>query len=54
MITIVEKQHRVDRHGNEFKNAKQKISFRDKVDTSARVCDVYLVESYKKHNIDTT
>ena len=29
---------------------RHKIMFRDKVDKNTRICDVYLVESYKKYN----
>ena len=41
---------RRDRQGTEIKNGKHKIAFRDKVKQNERVCDVYLVESYKKYN----
>ena len=53
---------RADRNGQDIANVgkscnftnkertSHKISFRDKVQTGTRVCDVHLVESYKKYN----
>ena len=42
---------RRDSAGNSIRGAERhKIMFRDKVDKNTRICDVYLVESYKKYN----
>ena len=51
---ILVKGNRQDRFGTDIHNSRQKISFRDKVEAQSRVCDVYLVESYKKYNADTS
>ena len=42
---------RRDSAGNSISGAERhKLMFRDKVDKNTRICDVYLVESYKKYN----
>ena len=46
-----EPMERRDSAGNAIAGAERhKIMFRDKVDKNTRICDVYLVESYKKYN----
>ena len=46
-----EPHDRRDSAGNSIAGQERhKITFRDKVDKNTRICDVYLVESYKKYN----
>ena len=50
-ICVEEERDRRDQAGNSIRGAdRHKIMFRDKVDKNTRICDVYLVESYKKYN----
>ena len=50
MLQVKYEATRIDRAGNKIEQKSHKISFRDKIDKTQRVCDVYLVESYKKYN----
>ena len=50
-MCVEEPADRHDAAGNAIKGVERhKISFRDKVNKETRICDVYLVESYKKYN----
>ena len=50
-ICVEEDRDRRDQAGNSIRGSERhKIMFRDKVDKNTRICDVYLVESYKKYN----
>ena len=50
-ICVEEERDSRDQADNSIRGAdRHKIMFRDKVDKNTRICDVYLVESYKKYN----